>query len=115
MNRQILTNYPCDSDYTSPWIPTRIERNPNQKKELNAVSLQTAWDQLTGTPDATLEITVTNDLKFSTIAKTINIDSVSNINDSLMIIMNSSFAYFSIKYTKNSVTGGKLSVSLSYG
>ena len=115
MNRQILTNYPCDSDYQSPWIPTRIGKNPNQRKELIAVSLQIAWDQLTGTPDAALEIIVTNDLKFSTIAKTINIDSVSNINDSLMIMMNSSFAYFSIRFIKNSVTGGKLSVSLAYG
>jgi len=115
MNRQILTNYPCDSDYRSPWIPTRIEKNPNQRKELSAVSLQIAWDQLTGTPDAVLEIIVTNDLKFSTIAKTISIDSASNIDDSLMIIMNSSFAYFSIKYIKNSLTGGNLSVSLAYG
>ncbi|MDA3844625.1 MAG: hypothetical protein PF588_09695 [Candidatus Kapabacteria bacterium] len=115
MNRQILTNYPCDSDYRSPWIPTRIEKTPNQMKELSAVSLQIAWDQLTGTPDAVLEIIVTNDLKFSTIAKTINIDSASNLNDSLMIMMNSSFAYFGIRFIKNSVTGGKLSVSLAYG
>lgn len=72
--------------------------------------LQFAWHSVTGTTDGILEVFIVNG-ELATKISEIDIASTSNLTDCYAIQLNYIFESIRLKYTKNNITGGTLSVN----
>jgi hypothetical protein len=77
-----------------------------------ANSLQVVWENVTGITDGIINIYVSNDFRASSLAYSITINSESNLDDALMLILTAPFNYMKINYVKNNITAGKLNLIL---
>lgn len=112
MNAEIFSGQPAESDFETEWFPTAIEDFNREKT--TTVSIQVVWDNITGTPDGTIDLFAANQEDFPSCGDRYNINSVSNIDDSLIIILDSAFRFIKLKYSKNDITGGELSAYIYY-
>jgi len=110
MLSQIINSLDMSNGYDSDWIP--LFTGEGQHKA--ATSLQVVWGEVTGTLDGTIEILVSNDAESGVVAVIIEIDIVSNIEDSTMISIYPFYRFLKMKYTKNAITGGVLNAVLNF-
>ncbi|MFA6571084.1 MAG: hypothetical protein WCT77_07590 [Bacteroidota bacterium] len=114
MINEIITELAMDKSYESDWFPLELDPISNFGKRASAESMQISWSGVTGTYNGVIEILASNDMTNYTCGATVAVNTAENQSDSVMIIFLSVFRFIKIRYTKNSISGGKLNVSLNY-
>lgn len=111
---EILREHKMALDIETEWIIFENKRFfEYEKSEQRLRSVQILWDGVTGVFNGELIFLLSNDMENSTISKVIMIKSSSNRNDTDMIVFYPCFKYLKIKYRKNGITDGLLSINMS--
>ncbi len=103
-----------NNDLDTGWIPvfSQYPSTIDEPKQLN--SIQIYWQDVSGNFDGEIEILASSNPDTSSIGSKIIVNSVSNINDSYLLVVNPSFEYLRFIYRKNNILNGLLSITLSY-
>lgn len=102
---EIIKDEPLWQNWTSAWFQLHIGGRQSS-------SLQIVWENVTGITDGTINIYVSNDFRASSLAYSLTVNSESNLDDALMLILTSPFNYMKIDYVKNNIIAGKLNLIL---
>ena len=110
---KILDNHDMSADIESSFY--RLFGNEFNKPGQSAVQIN--WDGVTGTLDGEVEVYLTIDDEAGTddnaskaLMETVNVTSASNLTNTTLILVNGVVRYCKVKYIKNGVTGGDLTV-----
>jgi hypothetical protein len=113
MTREIISNLPMETDFTTDWVKATI-RDYRTKDKYAVANVQVVWTGVSANPDATIRIEITNDLLYKTKSAVHNVSNTNNSDDALMISMDGGFRFFRFVYTANSVLTGRLTIIANY-
>lgn len=116
MISEIFRKHNLIQSKTSDWIPMSIENLHSKGKFLEANSVTILWENAAFNPENKpgTRIECSEDGRSTTFMKSVNIDSESNTNDVLTLVVTQLFKYVRFVYTSGSATLGNLNIFLNY-
>lgn len=109
-----ILNKTLENDWESDLISLDISPKQTGGKKLKPDRINIIWDNVTGSFDGDLSIYI-NDLdNILTLAANITISSASNIDDSTVFIVTSSFDKLKFKFAKNGIIAGNIKILVTY-
>jgi len=104
---EIISGFRMNGDYETDWFPMKY-------KKMNAVSLEIGWKNVAGSFDGEIEIYVSNDTISKSLGEIITIDSSTNEDNNLLLILNVDSQFIKLYFRKNNIVSGELTVNLAY-
>lgn len=114
MITEVVRNHNMSVNLETYWIPLQQEEIKGLRKSMNALSVQVIWDSVIGIMDGVIELFVTNEINSRSLLSSYVVNSNSNRNNSLLVDLSLNYAFLKIKYSKNNILNGRLSVIIKY-
>lgn len=102
------------TDFETDWILLNIDRIDGIRRKYRARSLQIWWREVTGLANGEVKLYATNDESVQSILQTIPVNNYDNTDNAPLILLDNSFKYIKAKFIKNSITGGRLNLHITY-
>ena len=112
---EFVKNISMANDFQSNWIDMQINNNYslNDCNLIEAVSLQIFWDSVVGVLNGYIEIFSTNTINSKAFTATYNINTASNIDNSILVELNPIFKSIKLVYHKNGISDGRLNAIIN--
>ena len=116
MTNEIFKKHNLFFNRTSDWLPMSIENLNVRGKFLEANSVTIIWENAVFNPESKpgIRIECSEDGRSTTFMKSLNIDSESNTNDVLTLVVTQLFKYIRFVYSAGSAESGIVSIFLNY-
>ncbi|MBX3043900.1 MAG: hypothetical protein KIT33_08700 [Candidatus Kapabacteria bacterium] len=115
MISEVFRNHDAAISRTSDWVPMKIELI-GSNRFVSASTFEIFWENAIFGSDIypIIKIECSEDGRLPIFVKNIAIDSGSNLNDALCLVVTQRFGYVRFVYTANSATYGKMNINIIY-
>ena len=114
MLNEIMKDMPMSRNCESDWYSFVQDSYKSKQNKAIAGSMQIIWAGAAGNLDGKLQIIVSNDGLSSSVAYEFEINSVTNINDCLLVLLMPNFRFYKLKYIANNINAGILNAFVYY-
>jgi hypothetical protein len=113
MTTELLSLAPLSQDFETDWFKISPDKLRNLGKNAFATAIQLVWHDIAGFPDGIIEIFTSTVPGFGSKALVCSLSTIDNTSDTEYIALIFPFSYIKIKFIKNSISAGFLTVYIS--